>query len=550
MASGRDNRAGKGKSSTNKKMDPPTTKQRMPTSGSTIPAASPTVSSGTSAANVATAIGAVAKTLVSNNASNVQPTPHMPVKRPHEGSTLPNVSRAKTSEPVMVIKENYPTNQESEPSNSDKADEESDGFESLFAAYRPVDETNAAFPRFSETLSGGPKSAGIKTSSTATTTSKRASEASKSTAAPFNTVGMPHTTTAAITTSGASRRLFAGPSPFSVPSTTTSGDFKPVTTSKGSRSIFAGPSPFGVPSATTINSNIAGTPPKSLFSMSNSSQTKPLYGVPSGMGNSYAVPNTSESSTLPIDFGTAPIPNPTTVCPFGSAKVPDTVATATVMAKSPFSEFKLPNTGPFGAVNTSATNSPFFKIPDSALMPQPTTNSPFATQSKSKPFSFSSIGSLAPPFTATDFDSVVTQTTSEIKFDKLEDLVIYQKSVIEGLQSNMAWLKEQNGIVSRSVVVMTDNLEICGKQVEYFSSRCNDLNDLCKERRQENKKLQEELDKVNTMNQIGKEKANWALEVLKMKKDASQSNFTICLRILVCILFTWFAISIIYIASF
>lgn len=220
------------------------------------------------------------------------------------------------------------------------------------------------------------------------------------------------------------------------------------------------------------------------------------------------------------------------------------------MAKSPFSEFKLPNTGPFGAVNTSATNSPFFKVPDSALMPQPTTNSPFATESKSN-LTFSSIGSLAPPFTATNFGSLVTQTTSEIKVDKLEDLIIHQKSVIEELQSNMAWLKEQNGIVCRSVVVMTDNLEICGKQLEYFSSRCNDLNDLCKERRQENKKLQEELDKVNTMNQVGKEKANSALEVLKKKKkDASQSNFTMCLRILVCILFTWFAISIIYIASF
>ena len=316
-----------------------------------------------------------------------------------------------------------------------------------------------------------------------------------------------------------------------MPSATSTGAFKPFTASEASRGLFSGPSPFGVPSATTINSNIASTPPKSLFNMSNSSQAKPLFGVPNGMGSSHVVPNTSESSTLPIDFGTAPIPNPTTMGPFGLAKMLDTVPTATVMAKSPLSEFKLPNFPSSDLGNGQGKGG-------------------FATQSKSSPFSFSSIGSTAPPFTTINFGSFATQTTNEIKFDKVEDLIIYQKSVIEDLQFIMAWLKEQNGIVSRSVVVMTDNLEVCGKQLEYFSSRCNDLNDLCKERRQENKKLQEELDEVNTMHEIGKEKANSALEILRKEKDASQSNFVVCLCILVCVLFTWFVTSIIYKESF
>lgn len=618
MGPGRDNVAGKAKS--NKNMDPPTTKQRVPSSGSTWLTATPAGTSGTSAADVATAIDAVAKTIVSNNASNVQTTPCIPVKDPHEGSTLPNISRAKTSDPATIIKERA----------SSKA-VDSDEIESLVAPYRPVD---VASPSSSKTLSGGSKSVGLGMSSAPTTTSKTASEARKSTAAIFNTVGMFDTATTAK---------------------------KPITTVEASRRLFGGS--FGIPSATT-NPNTNSTPPENLFTMPKSSQTStsvPQFGVPSNMSTPYVVPKKSEPSSLPIDFSTAPIPKPTATSLFGAFKKPDTIPTLTPTTNSPFNviktpifrkpdlptsdcgdgqakglfetvseEARQPRSSPFGPSSTGTLASPltaanlteYGRSKSSPFVPFSTGSSayPFTTANPSGFFSGneSSIktnvpsifeGSRLPPIqpvfnpkmatadgipytytpTAPTYipsspyqprdpispyqprdhiasspfnprtwatlptailtgDSTTqqpenrygllfpTQKTNEIKFDKPEDVIIYQRYAIQELQSSMAWLKEQNESVSHNVVILTENLGVCGAQLQYFSHRCDDLNDLCKERREETEKLQEELDKVNAIHAAKKAEESLMLEGLKKERLASQSIYF--LASIVCILLT------------
>lgn len=135
--------------------------------------------------------------------------------------------------------------------------------------------------------------------------------------------------------------------------------------------------------------------------------------------------------------------------------------------------------------------------------------------------------------------SLSSQAKNEMTFGKPEDLIAYQKYAFQELQSSMIWLKNQNEIVGRNVVILTDNLGVCSAQLQYFSSRCNDLNDLCKERREEIEGLQKELDKVNIIREDEQEKASLALEMLRKEKYASRSNFVVCLCILVCIIFTW-----------
>lgn len=80
--------------------------------------------------------------------------------------------------------------------------------------------------------------------------------------------------------------------------------------------------------------------------------------------------------------------------------------------------------------------------------------------------------------------------------------------------------------------------------MQYFSKRCNDLNEICKEYREESIKLQEKLDKVHEKHEAEKEKANVALELLKKEKYTSLSRYAFCVHILVYILVTWLAMSI------
>lgn len=619
-----DNMAGKGKSKKN--MDPTTTKQRMRTSGSAWPTAPPAITSGTSAANVATAIDAVTKTLVSDNASNVQTMPSIPVKRHHEGSNHPNISRAKTSEPTMAIEEKASANAV-----------DSDEFETLFAPYRPVHGTNVASPSSPKSLSGGPEPVKFGMFSIVTTNSKTASEVSKSIDAKFNTVGMPDTTTTAN---------------------------KPLSTFEVSGSLFGGS--FSATSATPAYPNAASTPPKSLFTMPNSSQTRtsvPLFGVPSDIGTPYVVPKSSGSSTLPIDFSTPPMPNPTVASPLSVFKIPDKIPIYTPNTKGPFGMLKTPSesifkkpdllksgfgdgqgkglfatlseqasqskSNPFSPSSTSTSAYPptaanltkvtseskrssifpcstsssacpftaanpagsfsgneseiqtcvpsIFKgsqlpliqpvfdpkmatadgIPNSYAPPAPTytSSSPYQQRDHTMSGPFRPSRSWTSPPTATLAGNsntqqpghrssflVTAQTTNEVKFDKPEDLVAYQKSTIQEIQSSMAWLKEQNEIVNHNIIILTENLKLCGVQLQYFSNRCDDLNDLYKNCREEIMKLQEKLDELNAIDEGEKEEEGLASEGFKKETHISQPSFVVGFYISVYIIIVWLVI--------
>lgn len=752
MGSGRDNKAGKGKSGTSKDLNPPTTMQRTPTPGSTLPTTTPAITHGNS-----TADGASAKTAVSNNASNVQATPRIPVKRPHEGPMIPNASRTKVSDQAAADKSRTPSKFDGrsvdrpQSVKSEQAkDDESDEIESLFAAYRPVDGIGAARPSSSNPLPRGPNSVGLGMTSTATTTSNIATEASERIPTTFNTIGMPDTA---------------------------AGANKAITSIEAPTSLFAGPS------ATTATPNTTSTPPKSFLTKPDSSQTRsvPLF----ALGRPKQKPNISSAFNPPIDFGTAPTPNPATTSrlnvpnmleaaskpdpalasqfsvlnmldtaptsnptkesPFGGLKMADTAITPNLVTDSPFAKFKLsgiaPKTNlaiesPFGelkmagtatasnlathssfssskapattSVPNPAAMSPFglFKLPPTAPGPNPAikspfgifetapspnpattspfgkftiaptpnvaTNSPFgkvktpgegifgksnfptsdsgdsqakwffgnlseqARQSKSNCIGFGSTGSSPYPFTTTQptgfypgngssseiynpaifneselppirpefnpkmasteglsnmdqpmdacghyqpgnhslsspfkllqnddalptanitgslttqhlgnqFGSPFTQTTNEITVQKTENLIASQKYAIQELRSSMAWLSKQNEIVSRNLAISTENLGLCGAQLQYFSKHCNDLKETCKEYREAGVKLQEELNKVNVTREAENKNINLVLESLKKKKYASPSKFVICIHILVYVVVALLIISI------
>lgn len=785
MGSSRDNKAGKGKFDTSKNLDLPTTIQPTPTSGSTRPTITPAITHGKSTADVATVIDTVAKTLVSSNASNVQTTPRIPVKRPHEGSVIPNFSRTKASDQATAVKSRPPSGVDGRPvektqpakAKSEQAkDDESDEIESLFAAYRPVDGTGGARQSSTNPLTRGLNPVELIMASTATTTSNTASEASRGTATTFNTIGVDDTAT------GVNKAIANTEDPTSL---------------------------FGEPSAAGTNPNTTSTPPKSFFAAPNSSQTKSLslFGVTATLGRPEQKSNTSGASTLPIDFGTAPTPNPATTSPFGvlkitetpptpntaptsqfsvlsmldtaptsnpttespfgglkmantnpktnlaiesrfdslkmagtapkpnlatyspfsSSKAPSTAPVPNLATTSPFGLFKMPHTAPgpnpaitspsgvfetaptpipattslfggfkivetaptpnpattnpFGAFKMAetapkpnlATNSPFgvFNMADTARTPNSATKSLFSTvktpaetsfsksnfpesdigdsqvkglfgylseqtrQSKSNSFGFgptrlspspfttskvtefhtvngdsletynpaifnesklppikpdfnpemaiaeglfntyqpmvpyghyqSKNHSLSSPFKSLQSDNALpsanitgnsttqqtgiqfggspfAQTTNDITFQKTENLITYQKHIQE-LQSSKAWLSEQNEIISRNLAISTENLGLCGAQLQYFSSRCNDLNETYKECRGEIAKLQEELDKVNKRREVEKEMANLALELLKKEKYTNLSRNALYVHVLACILITWLAMS-------
>lgn len=142
------------------------------------------------------------------------------------------------------------------------------------------------------------------------------------------------------------------------------------------------------------------------------------------------------------------------------------------------------------------------------------------------------------------FGSSFIQTTNEITSVKREDLIACQRCAIQELQSSMAWLSEQNEIVSRNFAIATENLGVCGAQLQYFSKRCNDLDEKCKGYREESLKLQEKSVKVNVMYADEKEKASLAVERLKKIKYTRLSICAIYVHILVCVLVTWFAMDI------
>lgn len=843
MGSPRDKKGGKGKSAASENLDLPTTIEPTPTSGSSRPTTTPATTHGKYTVDVATALDTTAKTLVSSNASNVQTTPRIPLKRPHEGSVVPNVRRTKASDQAIAVKSITPLKVDGHPDDKTESakaksgqandDDESDEIEALFAAYRPVDGIDATGQSSTNPLTRGLNPVGL---NMASTTSNTASEASKRTASIFNTASVDDTA------NGANNALAS---------------------IEESTSMFIGPS------ATAANPNTPSTAPKSFFTAPNSSQTMslPLFGVSGTLGRPEQKYIASGASTLSVDFGTAPTPNPattdpfdvlkvdetpstpnmtlasqysvlsmldtvptpnqTTESPFGKLKIADTTPKTNLATESPsgllkmastapksnlathslfssseapstspvpnpattsqFGLFKVPHTAPspnpaitspYGVFETAtthipattspfgvfkmvetaptpntattnpvgafrmdenapkptlATNSPFgmFNIADTARTPNYATNSPFgvfnraetshtpnsttnspfgvlnradtartsnsatnssfgvssmadtahtpnsatkslvstvktpaqnvfsksnfpvndignsqaneffgnlseqARQSKSNSFGLGPTGSSPSLFTAskiTGFNtgngdslatnnpaifnesklppiqpnfspkvaiaeglsntyqpmvpfghyqqkdhslralfkslqtdntlpsanttgnsttqqnnqfggSPFTQTTDKITFQNPQNLITYQEELIQELRSSKAWLSGQNEIVSRNLAISTENLGLCGAQLQYFSKRCNDLNETCKERREEIAKLQDELDKVNETREAEKEKANLALELLKKEKHKSLSRYAFYVYTLICTLVIWLAMS-------
>lgn len=351
MGSGRDNKAGIGKSGTGKNLDPPISIQRTPTSGSTRPKLVPAITHGKSRADLATAIDAVAKTLVSSNASNVQITPRIPVKRPHEGSSIPKASRTKASDQATAANLRTPSKVDGrpvgkpQPAKSEKAkDDESDEIESLFAAYRPVDAIGAARSSSSNLLTRGLNSLGLDMAGTATATSDTAIEASRRRATTFNTLGVPDTATRA---------------------------------KKAIASIEATTSLFDGLSTTAANPNTTSTTPKSFFTTPNSSHPRslPLFRVPGTLDRPEQNPNTSGAFTLPIDFGAAPTPNPATASLFDVPKMPETAFTSNPAIASQSSVLSMLDTAP---KSNQTTESPFggLKMAGTASKTNLTTESP------------------------------------------------------------------------------------------------------------------------------------------------------------------------------
>lgn len=768
MGSSKD-KAGKGKSATSKNLNLPTKLQQTPTSGSTRPTKTPAMTLGNSAADVATAIDTGANTLITSNASNVQTTPRIPVKRPHDGSVIPDVSRTKASDLASAAKSRTPSKIDGSPvdkpqpakATSEQAkDDESDEIESLFAAYRPVDGIGAARQSSTNPLTRGLNPGELIMTSTATSTSNVASEASRSAATTFGAIGVLDTTTEA---NKANKSFFTAPnsSPtkslplFGVTSTlgrseqksnTSGASTLPIDFSTAPTPNSATASPFGVlkmpETASTPNPAIASQ--FSVLSMLDTAPTSnPTTESPfGGLKMAGTAPTTNPATESPFASlsmaGTVPTPNSEIYSPFSSSKAPSTAPLPNPATTSPFGLFKLPHTAPgpnpvitslFGAFEPApkpisppvspfnvlkmfetaripnpattnpfgaskmaetahkptnspsgvfniadtartpnwATNSQFgvFSMADTARTPHPETKSLFSTvktpsenifskpnfptsdigdsqakglfgnlseqarQSKSNSFDFGPSGSSPYPFAATKltdsletctpaifnesklppikpdfnpemaideglsniyqpmvpyghhqskdhslsspfrslqtddalpsanitgnsttqkpgnlFGSPFGQTTNEMTSRKLENLITYQKHAIQELRSSKAWLSEQNELVSRNLAISTENLGLCGAQLQYFSTRCNNLNEICKERREECAKLQEELDKVVEKYEAKNQKANLALELLKKEKYTSLSRYTFCVHILVCILVTWLAMSV------
>lgn len=199
MGSSRDNKARKGKSATSKGLDLPTTKQPSPTSDSSRSINTPATTHGRPMAEVATPMDTVARTLVTSNASNIQTTPRKPVRRPHEGSVIPNISRTKPIYQAPAVKsgtqskiDRHPVD-EPEPSKvkSEQAkDDESDEIESLFSAYRPVEGIGAVNQSSTKPLTRGLNPIGLVMASAALTASNISSEASKRTVSTFKITGV------------------------------------------------------------------------------------------------------------------------------------------------------------------------------------------------------------------------------------------------------------------------------------------------------------------------------------------------------------------------
>lgn len=214
MGSSRDKKAGKGKSATSKGLDLSTTIQPTPTSDSSRPTATPATTHGKPTADVDT----VAKTLVTSNASNVQTTRRKPVKTPHEGLVIPNVSRAKASDQASPVKsgtlskidespvdKSGPSKAKSEQAEDDESDEMVDGI-------------GAAHQRGTNPLARGLNPVGLIMAGATTTTSNTTSEASKRTASTFNTTCVKDTATGAnkaIASIEDSTSIFDGPKRYS-----------------------------------------------------------------------------------------------------------------------------------------------------------------------------------------------------------------------------------------------------------------------------------------------------------------------------------------------
>lgn len=343
MGSSRNNKAGKGKSATSKGLDLPTTIQPASNSDSSRPTTTPVNTHGKPTGNLATAMDTVAKTVVPSNASNVHTSPRKPVKRPHEGSVIPNVSRTKASDQVPAVKSGAPSKIEERPvdkpepskAKSEKAkDDESDEM---------VNGIGAAHQSSTNLLNRGLNHLGVILASAATTASNTASEASKKTT--LNTTGMEDTATPA---------------------------------NKAIASIEDPTSNFDGPSATAANPNTTSTSPKSLFTAPNSSQTKslPLFGISGTLGRPEQKSDTSGAFTLSIDFSTAPTPNPLITSPFGVLKSPETPSTPNTALASQFSVLCTLDTVP---TSNPTAESPFggLKMADTTPKTNLTTESPF-----------------------------------------------------------------------------------------------------------------------------------------------------------------------------
>lgn len=371
-------KAGKGKSAASRNLNFPTTIDQTPTSGLPRPTTTPATTHGKSTADAATAIDTTATTLVFSNASNVQTTPCIPVKRPHEGSVVPNFRRTKASDQAIAVTllkvDGQPDDKpESAKAKSEQAkDDESDEIERLFAAYRPVDGISGAGQSSTNPFPRGLNPVGLNMASTSLNT---ASEDSMKTASTFNTASVDNTATA----------------------------HKALASIEDSTSMSVGPS------ATAANPNTTSAPPTSFFIAPNSSPTMrlPLFGVSGTLGRPEQKYIDSGASTPLIDFGTAPTPNPATTRPFDVLKVDETSSTPNTAPASQSSVLSMLHTVP---TPNSTTESPFSRL----KMADKTPKTNLATES---PFGMPNMASTGPKSnltTPTAFSSSEALRTSPV----------------------------------------------------------------------------------------------------------------------------------------
>lgn len=103
-------------------------------------------------------------------------------------------------------------------------------------------------------------------------------------------------------------------------------------------------------------------------------------------------------------------------------------------------------------------------------------------------------------------ESPFNQITNEIPFQKYQDFILYHKNAIQEPRSSKTLLLDQNEVLSRNLAISIQNLDWYKARLQYFFKRCNDLNEIYKERRKEIAKLYEELNKVNDICEVEKEK--------------------------------------------